>query len=178
MTINGGTKGTNTLSVTGGGTGIMGAGITGITTVQLASATTFTANADSRADHRRQRRRRQDHRRQLPGQVLTGGAGADTLTGSSAGNDIFRDTAADLNGDTIVNLLASDVIDITDLAPATAVISKITVSATSTVLTLTSGTTSTKITLSGLYQGSFRSCGRRHGGGTDLTFVPSATSRP
>ena len=45
VTINGGTKGTNTLSVTGGGTATMGAGITGITTVQLASATTFTANA-------------------------------------------------------------------------------------------------------------------------------------
>ena len=45
VTINGGTKGTNTLSVTGGGTAVMGAGITGISTVQLASATTFTANA-------------------------------------------------------------------------------------------------------------------------------------
>ena len=79
--------------------------------------------------------------------MLTGGAGANTLTGSSAGNDIFRDTAADLNGDTIVNLLASDVIDFTDLAPATTTISKVTVGATSTVLTLTSGTTSCKITL-------------------------------
>ena len=108
--------------------------------------------------------------------MLTGGAGADTLTGSSAGSDIFRDTAAGLNSDTIVNLVASDVIDITDLAPATTVISKIIVSATSTVLTLTNGTTSTKVTLSGLYQGSFGlAADSTGGGGTDLTFVPSTT---
>ena len=154
VTINGGTKGTNTLSVTGGGIATMGAGITGITTVQLASATTFTANATSGltivgsagAD------------KITAGganQVLTGGAGADTLTGSSAGGDIFRDTAADLNGDTIVNLLATDVIDFTDLVPATTTISKVTVGAASTVLTLTSGTTTSKITLSGSYQGNF-----------------------
>ena len=150
VTINGGAKGTNTLSVTGGGTAAMGTGITGISTVQLASATTFTANAtaglkiigSNGADH---------ITAGGAGQVLTGGAGADTLTGSSAGSDIFRDTAAGLNNDTIVNLLASDVIDITDLAP-TAVISKTTVSATGTMLTLTSGTTSTKITLSGSYK--------------------------
>ncbi len=173
VTINGGTKGTNTLSVTGGGTATMGAGITGITTVQLASATTFTANAttgltivgSTGADK---------ITAGGAGQVLTGGAGANTLTGSSAGNDIFRDTAADLNGDTIANLLASDVIDITNLAPTTAVISKSTVSAASTVLTLTSGTTSSKITLSGSYQGSF-ALATDGTGGTDLTFAPNAS---
>ncbi len=173
VTINGGTKGTNTLSVTGGGTATMGAGITGITTVQLASATTFTANAttgltivgSTGADK---------ITAGGAGQVLTGGAGANTLTGSSAGNDIFRDTAADLNGDTIANLLASDVIDITNLAPTTAVISKSTVSAASTVLTLTSGTTSSKITLSGSYQGSF-ALAADGTGGTDLTFAPNAS---
>ena len=85
--------------------------------------------------------------------MLTGGAGANTLTGSIAGSDIFRDTATNLNGDTIVNLIASDVIDFTDLASAT--ISKVTVGATSTVLTLTSGTTSSKVTLSGTFQGNF-----------------------
>jgi serralysin len=174
VTINGSAKGANTLSVTGGGTATMGAGITGITTVQLASATTFTANAtagltivgSAGADK---------ITAGGAGQVLTGGAGANTLTGSSAGNDIFRDTAADLNGDTIANLLASDVIDITNLAPATAVISKSTVSAASTVLTLTSGTTSSKITLSGSYQGSF-ALAADGTGGTDLTFVPASVS--
>ena len=175
VTINGGTKGINTLSVTGGGTATMGAGITGISTVQLASATTFTANAtagltivgSAGADN---------ITAGGAGQVLTGGAGANTLTGSSAGSDIFRDTAADLNGDTIVNLLAGDVIDFTDLAPATTTISKVTVGATSTVLTLTSGTTNSKITLSGVFQGNFAvAADTTGGGGTDLTFVPSTT---
>ena len=174
VTINGGTKGTNTLSVTGGGTATMGAGITGITTVQLASATTFTANAtagltivgSAGADN---------ITAGGAGQVLTGGAGTNMLTGSSAGGDIFRDTAADLNGDTIANLLASDVIDFTDLAPATTTISKVTVGATSTVLTLTSGTTNSKITLSGMFQGNFTvGADTTGGGGTDLTFVPTA----
>ncbi|HEY7578050.1 MAG TPA: hypothetical protein VH855_10675, partial [Acetobacteraceae bacterium] len=175
VTIDGGTKGSNTLSVTGGGTAVMGAGITGIATVQLASATTFTANASAGltivgaagAD------------KITAGganQVLTGGGGTNTLTGSSAGGDIFRDTAANLNGDTIANLLPSDVIDITDLAPGTAVISKTTVGATSTVVTLTSGTTTTKITLSGSYQGKFAlAADTTGGGGTDLVFVPSTT---
>ena len=34
-------------------------------------------------------------------QTLTGGAGADTLVGFSGGSDIFKDTAAHLNDDTI-----------------------------------------------------------------------------
>jgi hypothetical protein len=173
VTINGGTKGTNTLSVTGGGTATMGAGITGISKVQLASATTFTANTlaglqiigSSGADK---------ITAGGAGQVLSGGAGADTLTGSSAGNDIFRDTAANLNNDTIVDLLPSDIINITDLAAATAVITKSTASATGTVLTLTSGTTTTHFTLSGTYNGSFALAADTTGaGGTDVTFVPS-----
>ena len=176
VTINGGTIGSNTLSLTGGGTATMGAGITGISTVQLASATTFTANAASGltivgsagAD------------KITAGgasQVLTGGAGTNTLTGSSAGSDIFRDTAADLNGDTIVNLLASDVIDFTDLVPATTTVSKVTISGTSTVLTLTSGLTSSKVTLSGTFDGNFvLAADTTGGGGTDLTFVPSNLS--
>ena len=46
--------------------------------------------------------------------VLTGGAGTDTLTGGT-GPDIFRDTAAGLNGDTITDFLPGDRIRITDL---------------------------------------------------------------
>jgi hypothetical protein len=174
VTINGGTTGSNTLSITGGGTAIMGTGITGISTVQLASATIFSANAtaglrivgSAGAD------------KITAGganQVLTGGGGTNTLTGSSAGGDIFRDTAANLNGDTIANLLASDTIDITDLTPGAAVISKITVGTTSTVVTLTSGTTTTKITLSGSYQGNFALAPDSAGVGTNLTYVPSTT---
>ena len=173
VTINGGTTGTNTLTLTSDGTATMGAGITGIAMVQLTAATTFTANATAGL--------------QIcggpgtdkitaggAGQVLIAGTGADTLTGSSAGDDIFLGTAAGLNGDTIVNLLASDVIDMTNLAPATAVITNYQVSAASTVLTLTDGTNTTKIRLSGADYGSF-ALAADGTGGTDLTFAPDAS---
>ena len=169
VTINGGSKGTNTLDVTGGGTASMGAGITGITTVDLANATTFTANAtaglqvigSSGADN---------ITAGGAGQVLSGGAGADTLTGSAAGGDIFRDTAANTNNDTIVNFLPGDIIDITDLSPTTTTLTKSVVSATSTMLTLTSGTTTTKITLTGTFTGNFvLGADTTGGGGLDVT---------
>ena len=174
VTINGSTKGTNTLSVTGGGTAIMGAGITGITTVQLASATTFTANATSGltivgsagADK---------ITAGGAGQVLTGGAGANTLTGSSAGSDIFRDTAADLNGDTIANLLASDVIDITNLAPATASISKVHGQRHEHRADADQRHHQLEDYAVRIVPGQLCPCGRQHRGGTDLTFVPTAS---
>ena len=172
VTINGGSKGTNALNVTGGGTATMGAGITGITTVDLAAATTFTANATPGL--------------QVigikgvdkitaggAGQVLSGGAAGSTLIGSAAGGDIFRGTAAIINNDTIVNFLPSDVIDITNLPPATTTLTKSTVSATTTMLTLTSGTTTTKLALSGSYQGNFVLGPDTGGGGTNITFVPT-----
>ena len=151
----------------------MGAGITGITTVDLANATTFTANATAGL--------------QIIGisgadnitaggadQVLSGGAAGSTLTGSAAGDDIFRGTAAIMNNDTIVNLLAGDVIDITNLSPTTTTLTKFRSRATSTTLTLTSGTTTTKITLSGSYQGNFvLAADTTGGGGADITFVPT-----
>lgn len=49
----------------------------------------------------------------LGNDTLTGGAGADTLTGGG-GNDTFKDSAAGLNGDTIVDLTTADKIVITD----------------------------------------------------------------
>jgi hypothetical protein len=67
-------------------------------------------------DRARQRRRRHTDR-PCRAETLTGGAGLDTLIGSAATGDSFRDTAAGLNGDTIVNFAGSDVIDVTDLAP-------------------------------------------------------------
>jgi hypothetical protein len=47
--------------------------------------------------------------------LITGGTGLDTLTGGT-GADIFRDTAAGLNGDTITDFSPGDRIQITDLA--------------------------------------------------------------
>ena len=171
VTINGGTTGTNTLILTSGGTATMGAGITGIASVQLTAATTFTANAiaglqiiaGAGTDK---------ITAGAAGQVLVAGTGTDTLTGSSAGGDTFSGTAAGLNGDTIGNLLASNVIDITNLAPATAVITSYQVSAAKTVLTLTDGTNSTTFTLSGADYGSF-ALAADGSGGTDLTFAPN-----
>ena len=50
--------------------------------------------------------------------ILTGNAASDTLTGG-AGADTFRDTAAGLNGDTIVDFLAGDRIVITNASLGT-----------------------------------------------------------
>jgi serralysin len=177
VTINGGTKGANTLTVTGGGTTTMGAGITGVATVQLAAATNFTANATSGL-HIIGSAGADTITAGGSNQVLTGGAGADTLIGSSAGYDIFRDVATGgLNNDTIANLLPTDIIDITNFTPTTTVISNITASATSTVLTITNGTTNANITLSGSYVGNFvLAPDTTGGGGTDVTFVPTSSS--
>lgn len=49
--------------------------------------------------------------------VITGGAGADTISGGG-GKDIFRDTAANLNGDTITDFINSNVIHVTDATGA------------------------------------------------------------
>ena len=54
------------------------------------------------------------------GQTLTGGAGTDTLVGFAGGGDTFKDTAANLNNDTIQNFVVSDTIDLTNLAFAPA----------------------------------------------------------
>ncbi|WP_157573160.1 FG-GAP-like repeat-containing protein [Novosphingobium sp. AAP83] len=48
--------------------------------------------------------------------TLSGGAGADTLTGGQ-GSDRFIDTTANLNGDTITDFSADDVIVLSDAAP-------------------------------------------------------------
>ena len=74
-------------------------------------------------------------------QTLTGGAGADTLTGYSGGNDVFSDTAAGLNGDTIKGWTMGDTIDLKDIAAA----SLHALSFASNTLSVTDGTTSSAI---------------------------------
>ena len=152
VTINGGTKGTNTLSVTGGGTATMGAGITGITTVQLASATTFTANATA-------------------GLKIVGSAGADNITAGGAGPGADRRRRGQ-HADRLQCRQrhlprhrgrperryhrqpdASDVIDITDLASRDD--QQVHGQRHEHVLTLTSGTPPAQGTLSGTFQGNF-----------------------
>jgi hypothetical protein len=81
-------------------------------------------------------------------QTLTGLGGTDSLSGSSFTGIDFKDSSADLNGSTISAYGLSDVIDLTDMNPASASVSltpgsTITVpnyTVTPTVLTVTDGT--------------------------------------
>ena len=87
-------------------------------------------------------------------QTLTGGAGADTLIGFSGGFDTFKDTAANLNGDTIQNFVTSDTIDLTNLAYATTDKVTTAVSGANTKVTVTAGTTKSTFTLAGSFTSS------------------------
>ncbi len=139
--------GTNTLVVDGGGSVTLGAKITGISTVSLSSATNLKLNAmgfitatgsagtdtiTAGAAH----------------QTLTGGLGADTLVGNTAGYDSFTDTAAGLSGDLLRGFLATDRIDLTDIAYPTAHLTSA-FSGANTSVTLTGGGASSTFLLQG-----------------------------
>ncbi len=83
-------------------------------------------------------------------QTLTGGGGADTLVGFSGGYDLFSDKASGLKGDMIKGFLASDKIDVTDMAFAGASL-KATASGANTLVTLTEGTLKTAFTMTGAF---------------------------
>ena len=87
-------------------------------------------------------------------QTLTGGAGTDTLTGYAGGFDIFKDTAANLNGDTIQGFVASDTIDFTNLAYAGTDKVTTATSGANTKVTVTAGTTKSTFTLAGSWSAS------------------------
>jgi Ca2+-binding RTX toxin-like protein len=95
--------------------------------------------------------------------VLIGGAGVDTLSGG-AGNDIFRDTAAGLNGDTITDFSAGDKIVITDVDPGS-----FTYSLSGNVLTYSGGS----VTLSNITAGVQAHAAA--GGGVELTLLPAVS---
>ena len=86
-------------------------------------------------------------------QTLTSLKGSDTLTGFSGGGDTFIGTAAGLNGDTIKIFVASDMIDITNLAFSGATLSTA-ASGANTKVTLTSGSTKSVFTLAGSWSSS------------------------
>jgi len=138
----------STLEVTSGGTVVLNAADS-VSTVKLDAATNLTLNkmsfitaiGSSGAD---------TIAAGAAYQTLTGGGGADTLIGFSGGYDTFRDKASGLNGDTIKVFLATDKIDVTDLAFAGAVL-KVAASGANTVVTLTSGGTKAAFTLAGSY---------------------------
>ncbi len=143
------TGGSNTLEITSGGDMAMGANITGIATVKLDAAAHLQLNGlsflsafgSAGADSI------------LAGgqyQTLTGGAGIDSLTGFSGGYDTFRDTAAGLNGDTLRGFVASDRIDLTDMAFGGATLSAVTKSG-STTVTVASGAAKSVFTMAGSF---------------------------
>ncbi len=118
-TIHGG-SGTNTLVVSGGGTEVMGANITNIGTVDLASAGSsyhFTANATAGLviDDLSVGNNDVIHAG-AAGQTLLGGSGDQTFYGFGSGTTTYEDTAKNFNGSSIKNFNASDVIDVLGLA--------------------------------------------------------------
>jgi len=99
--------------------------------------------------------------------VVTGGLGRDTLTGGG-GADIFSDTAAGHNGDTITDFSASDSLVFTD-----AVYGNFTYSLTGGTLTYTGGSLIFGSGLSGTLSASAVT-----GGGVKLSIAAAATSYP
>jgi hypothetical protein len=142
----------STLDVTTGGTIALNA-TTDVSTVKLSAASNLTLNGmkfitaigSAGAD---------TIQAGATYQTLTGGAGADTLIGFSGGFDTFKDTAANLNGDTIQGFVASDTIDLTNLAYAAT--DKVTTvpSGANTKVTVTAGTTKSTFTLAGSWSAS------------------------
>jgi hypothetical protein len=151
------------LELTGGGTGTLDAADKKLT-VQLAQASTLTlslqgfltVDGSSGAD---------TIVALAAGQTLTGGLGLDMLTGSAATGDTFKDTSIGLNGDTIVNFVGTDMIDITDLAPGAGLMLGYTQNGTYGTLTVTEGSQSSTITLLGTFSLSdFTTGSDGHGG--------------
>ena len=101
-------------------------------------------------------------------QTLTGGGGADTLVGYKGGLDVFRDTAAGLNGDTISGFLASDKIDVTDMGFGGAALTAAAIGG-NTAVTVTSGATQTSFTLTGGFSQSGFTLASDGNGGTIIT---------
>jgi hypothetical protein len=151
--INGG-GGKSELLITGGNGGsgkdvVMGDNLTNLATVKLDAATSLQLNAIAfiqaiGSDG--------DDTIKAGGinQTLTGGKGNDTLGGFAGGSDTFRDSAAGLNGDTIQGFLASDRVDLTDLAFATAKLTAVANDA-NTLVTVTSGAATSTFNMAGTF---------------------------
>ena len=109
------------------------------------------ADAERDAVHHGDRERRYDTiQAGASYQTLTGGAGTDTLIGFSGGSDMFRDTAANLNGDAISGFVASDKINFTNLVFAAATVTAA-VSGANTKVMVASGPTKSTFTMAGTW---------------------------
>jgi hypothetical protein len=100
-------------------------------------------------------------------QTLTGGLGADTLTGYAGGGDNFVDTAAGLNGDTIHTWATGDIIDLKDIIEANLHALSYSGNTSLGTLSVTDGTTASSIKFAGNFGlHSFTVVGADQGGGT------------
>ncbi|HEY6440419.1 MAG TPA: hypothetical protein VIY55_10395, partial [Acetobacteraceae bacterium] len=141
----------STLQITNGGTLALNA-LTDVTTVKLSAASNLTLNqmsfitaiGSAGAD---------TIKAGTSNQTLTGGAGADTLVGFAGGGDTFKDTAANLNNDTIQNFVVSDTIDLTNLAFAGSTVTAV-ASGANTKVTVASGLTKSTFTVAGTWSSS------------------------
>jgi hypothetical protein len=103
-------------------------------------------------------------------QTLTGGGGADTLTGFAGGYDLFKDTAAGLNGDLIRGFVATDTIDVSNIAFAGAAL-KVTASGANTLVTLSGGGLKSAFTMAGSFSSAGFHLASDSTGGTLLTHL-------
>ncbi|HEY6434417.1 MAG TPA: calcium-binding protein, partial [Acetobacteraceae bacterium] len=143
----------STLEITGGGAATLNAA-TQVSSVVLKAATTLQLNG-MQFIHAVGSTGADSITAGAVNQTLTGGSGADTLTGFTGGLDIFSDTALGLKGDTISNFVSSDQIHITNLASVGAVLTA-TANGANTSVSVTSGTTKTNFTMTGPFsQGGF-----------------------
>jgi hypothetical protein len=86
-------------------------------------------------------------------QTLSGGGGTNILVGSASGGDVFSDTSADLNDDTIKNFLGSDSIVATDMTFADeGTVSWTQTTATEGTLTIAGGNNIATVTLTGSFE--------------------------
>ena len=161
VTFNGGT-GQSTLEIITGGTVTLAAA-TDRVTVKLDAASVLTLNkmqfiraiGSAGADM---------IKAGAAGQVLTGGAGVDTLQSAVGFGTIFRDDAAGLGGDSIKGFGGADVIDVTDLIAGSAKLSY-SGSATRGNLTVSDGAHAANIKLFGSFSESlFHVADDGHGG--------------
>ncbi len=155
----------------------MGNNITNIATVSLSASTVsynFTANGISGLVVKDASSGIDTIAAGGTNQTLTGGgAGKETMIGFAGGGDTFKDTAALFNGDAIKNFAAAgDVLDVTDLNPATVAQPVWTQNtAASGTLSLTDGTHSASITLFGQFVAAgFHTAPDGSGTGMDITY--------
>jgi beta-glucanase (GH16 family) len=102
-------------------------------------------------------------------QTLTG-AGDDTLVGYAGGNDMFRDTAASMNGDTIDGFTPTDAIDLTNVAFGR---SHVSYSPAAAVLSVSDGNHAASINLAGAFTAAGFGVASDGHGGTMVTYHSS-----